>query len=575
MKWLSDDIEIKVDPKELPAATLISLDLEYSEDGNQLVCIGLFDGVNYYGFVNDFPRVIDYLRTVNWLVHDGIHAELPVLNKLYGGFRPEQIIYDTKVMGYGFDSTLKDWSLKKLVKKYLGAEYPTYQELKKQYKFKNIAELDRDVLINYNAADCHYTYKLWEYYRKHFNTRHWQFYNNIELPTNHLIYKMEQKGIKVDTRTVRRIHNENSKKRRQAKRELLLLAGTKFNPNSPKQLLPLLAAQGINTKSTSEDSLKRFKTVPFVSKLLEYRKYQKITSTYTIPIYTEAIKAVDQRIHSRFTQSTITGRLASSDPINLQNQPTAIRECFVAEAGKAFVGSDWTNVELYLPAHFSGEPGFIEEFSRPDGNIHKRTAKLIYGKEVDKESEEYKKAKTVDFLLTNSGSAKRLATELNCSQKESEAIYKKFWEGYPVLKAWIQHTKRQARSEMGVQTMFGRWVNLAQLSLWCGSANCPVFGPTGYFCKECFIREETEREAVSIRVQGSAADLCKLAALRLYREHGIVPTLLVHDEIVVEVEEEKAEETAKIVQHVMENLVDLRVNLKAKPKIGKTWLSLK
>lgn len=578
MKWLPNDIPTVINGA-LPTATLVALDLEYAEDSSEVVCVGMFDGTRYYFYSAVSEALLHYLRSTNWLVVDGIHAELPVLNKLYGGFSTKNILDDVKIMGYVFNSAAKDWSLKNMAKTYLAAEWPKYNELKKEYKFKNIAQLPLDVLQDYNGSDCFYTWKLWEYFRKNFNTQQWAFYNNIERPTNFLLYEMETKGIKIDEKEVRRIHKEKSTARRKAKKLLLESCGVLgLNPNSPKQVKQVLESLNITSKTTGEDDLKRYAKEPFVHSLLEYRGLQKITSTYTIPLYTNAIQAHDNRIHARFGQNTITGRLSSSDPINLQNQPKEVRSAFVAKEGHTFVDADWSNLELRLPAHFSGEPGFIEELSKTDGDLHRRTASLIYGADVESRSDYKEKrqiAKTCNFLLTNSGSAKRLATELGCSLVEANDIYNRFWRSYPVLAQWSKATKEEARRQKGVQTLYGRLVLLPKITAWCGRSNCPVFGSNGYWCKECFIREETEREAVSIRVQGTGADLVKLAMLRLRREYGLVPVLSVHDSVVYEVEDSKLEEVREKVKYVMENVASLRVPLIATMKAGKSWGEVK
>lgn len=577
MKWIPDNISIIVDSPILPTATLVSVDLEYSEHEVSdrefsLVCIGLYDGTSYYVWFNITDQVIEYLRNVNWLCVDGIHAELKVLNHLYGGFKAEQIQYDVKIMGYVFDSAAKDWSLKGMAKRYLGVERPTYSQLKKEYKFKSIKELPQEVLIDYNGADCVDTFNLWNYFRKHFNSGHWNFYNTIELPTNHLLAKIEDKGILVDKTEVRRIHNETSKKRRQASKSLFQIAGKVFNPNSPKQVLPILHSSGAKCRTTAEDEIKRYGTNPFVQALLEYRGLQKLTSTYTIPLYTEAIKALDGRIRARFGQNTLTGRLSSSDPINLQNQPASIRSCFVAKEGHSFIEADWSNLEWRIPGHFSGDPAIIEELSKPDGDIHLQTARLMFGQTIT--DRERKIAKTCNFLLTNSGRAKRLAAELGCSYSEAESIYNKFWAGYKVLGEWTKSTKESAKANGGISTLFGRFVSLPALQAWCGRPNCPVVAKD-YFCKECFKREETEREAVSVKVQGTGADLIKLAMLRLHREYGYVPVLTVHDSVLMEVEDSKIEEVSKNIKYVMENLVDFKVPLYVELGVGKSWAQTK
>ena len=568
MRWLPDNINVIIDSQELPTATLVSLDLEYSEDSNELVWVGMFDGSSYYGYSSVSEFLLRYLRQVNWLIHDGIHAELPVLNRLFGGFRVEQIVADTKVLGYTFDSTLRDWGLKSLAKRYLGLEWSSYKELKKQYKFKSIGELDKDVLVQYNGMDCIATWRLWEFYRKNFNQNQWNFYNNIELPTTKLLYEMESKGILIDTKEVRRLHNEASKKRRQAKKRLFELAGHSFNPNSPKQVLPLLREGGAAVTKTDEDTIKKYRHIPLVSELLTYRGLNKVCTTYTIPLYTNAIGSSDGRIHTRFGQNTQTGRLSSSDPINLQNQPPAIKSAFVAKEGHSFVEADWSNLEWRIPGHFSGDPAIIEELSKRDGDIHRQTARLMFGQSVS--DEQRRIAKTCNFLLTNSGRAKRLAQELGCSYKDADDIFKRFWAGYSVLGQWTKETKEQAKRDGYVRTMFGRTVSLPGLRSWCGRSNCPVVAKD-YFCKECFKREETEREAVSVRVQGSGADLIKLAMLRLYKEYRYIPVLSVHDSGLWEIEDDKIEEAKERIKYVFENLVDLKGPLFCTIGVGKNW----
>lgn len=607
MKWLPANVPVSINPDELPTATLVSLDLEYSEDTNELVLVGIFDGNTYYGYTTPTTQLVAYLQNVNWICQDGIHAELPILNKLYGGFRPEQIVADTKIMGYVFDSTRNNYALKPMVKECLGAEYPTYEELKAQYGFKNIGELDRNILIDYNGADCYYTWKLWEYFRKHYTQSQWNFLNTIEQPTNYLIARMEALGVQVDVEEAKRLHEKFFKRRngweiafrahllkrlnldtwhkelfkikeQVAKKKGKALTAKQIgnvnkqvlsdlNLNSPQQILAALLGIGLKVKNTEEDTIKKYMKDKVVKALLEYRGNEKICSTYTSVLIEKAEKAPDRRIHGNFGQNTQTGRLSSNGP-NLQNQPAEVRSCYVAKEGHSFIEADWSNLEWRIPGHFSGDPGIIEELSKRDGDIHRKTARLMFGEQPTEAQR--KIAKTCNFLLTNSGRAKRLAGELGCSYREAEDTYNRFWQGYKVLGQWTKETKEQAKRDMGISTLFGRKVRLPGLSLWCGRANCPVVAKD-YFCKECFKREETEREAVSVRVQGSGADLIKLAMLRLYKEYQYVPVLTVHDSLMYEVEDEKIEEVAENVQYVMENIVTLKVPLYVDIGVGKNW----
>lgn len=560
---------IHIDSDAFPTETILTTDIETDEKDN-IVCVGVTgNGGDVYVYFYPNLQFFEWLRTKQLIGHDLKSAEIPWLKKY--GFSMDNTYFDTKVGFYVKDSTRKSYGLKDLIKDTFNIEYPTYKEIVGSGKKKvTLDKQDKELVAAYNSCDVFWTHRLYQWLQKHYNINQKKFLATIEWPMTKLIYLMEQKGIKVDTKVIRRIHNENSKARRKTKKKLFEVAGEQFNPNSPKQVLPLLHRAGAVSKTTGEDDIKRFSHIPFVESLLCFRKYQKLCSTYTIPLYTEAIKANDSRIHTRFGQNTQTGRLSSSDPINLQNQPPAIRECFIAEAGNLLCEADWSNLEWRLPAHFSGESKLLRVLSDPEGDLHTETARAIFGKNEISE-EERKIAKTCNFLLTNSGTAKRLASELNCSYKEAQEIYAKFWKGYPLLEAWTKETKRKARQDGGVSTMYGRWVELPKIKAWCGRSNCPVFGSNGFWCKECFIREETEREAVSVRVQGSGADMIKLAMLRLYREHKLAPVVTVHDSMMYEVNETEVEKTSELVNHVMENVVQLKVPLFVDIGIGKSW----
>lgn len=565
--------KIHVDSKEFPSENLLVIDIE-TDETDRIVCIGLSgNGRDIYVYFYPDLSFYTWLLGKSLIGHELKGAEIGWLAKY--GFSMSNVYMDTKIQAYVWDSARKKYGLKDLVNEVFNTKYPTYKEIVGTGKKKlTLDKQPRELVVQYNASDVYWTYKLYHYYNHKLTRRQGEFLQQIEMPMNKLLFDVERKGIKIDTKKVREIHNGNSKLRRATKRELIQIVGKDFNPNSPKQVLPILNRLGAKTNRTGEDDIKRFSHIPFVEKLLRYRGFQKLCSTYTIPLYTNAIKADDNRIHARFIQNTITGRLSSSDPINLQNQPAEVRSAFIAEAGHSLVDADWTNIELYLPAHFSGEPNFINELSKPDGDLHIQTAAQLFGMSALSGSDAGAKrqtAKTCNFLLTNSGSAKRLSVELGCSKKEAEDIYKKFWEGYPTLAAWLKETKRQARAQKGIGTLYGRWVSLPSLDSWCGRSNCPIFGNNGFFCKECFIREETERQAISIKVQGSASDLMKLAALRLRREYGYVPVALVHDALTYEEPIQAVEQVAQNVKYVMESICTLRVPLKAKVKIAPNW----
>lgn len=603
--------KVLIDPygEDFPTSSIVSCDIETNgkEMGDpdfKLVCIGISEDDNTAKVFFDLrPELFDYLRKTQLICHNAKIAEMEWLAPY--GITMDQLFYDTKIALYVLNSAKKDTSLKGNLKEIFGIDYPTYLELiedvevikasceanpellvkgkkgvTKLPKLLTLDKVPKEIVAAYNGLDCIYTYKLWVWLKQQFTAAQTNFLESIELPMTRLIWEMEKKGVKIDLKTIRRMHNEKSKERRKKRKELFNQAGSIFNPNSPKQVLPILQKAGANVNATSEDAIIRFKSIPFVSTLLEYRGLQKLCSTYTSPLYFEAVKKADNRIHAKFNQNTITGRLSSSDPINLQNQPASIREGFIADDGNLLIGSDWKNIELVLPAHLSGEPKFVNEFNKPGGDLHVVTANFLFGTNIrslpEKEyKEKRQKAKTCNFLLTNSGSEQRLSAELQIELKEASELYKKFWEGYPVLQAWLKEEKKKARLNLGVTTMYGRWVSIPQLALWCGRSSCPVFGPNGYFCKQCFMREEAERSAMSVLVQGSAADMAKTAALRIRKEHGYAPILAVHDSFTYERPEATAAKDMEDIRYAMENVIQLKVPLRVDISMGKRWSEVK
>lgn len=575
----------------LPTDRIASVDIEtngkeVTEDGFRIVCIGICcrNGHTYVYFdIRD--SLLDYLRRVQIIGHDGKSAEIPWLAKY--GVSIKQLYFDTKTGYYVYNSARKNYSLKPIIEELFQVKYPTYDEVisNKEWnggvKKATLENIPKEIVAEYNAADCFWTYKLWTWLRQHYTIQQSNFFETIEMPMTRLIYQMEQEGVKIDTKVVRRIHNENSKARRVFKRELFKSAGCEFNPNSPKQLLPILQSHGIDVTGTGIDALLEFRSTPLVEQLLFYRKHQKVCSTYTIPLYTAATKNDTNRIHAHFSQNTITGRLSSSNPINLQNQPAEVREAFIAEEGYSFINTDWSNIELRLPAHFSGEPAFIEELSKPNGDLHTHTANFIYQCNTKSlPEEEYKKkrkvAKTCNFLLTNSGTAHQLSKELECSFEEAQDIYRRYWAGYPTMADWLRKEKLRARINGGITTWFGRWVSIPQLRLFCEASNfCGSKFWKGRKCKNCQVREEAERSAMSVLVQGTAADMCKLAALRIYREYGYVPNLAVHDELNYEIKDNDLQIAKERIKRVMESVVTLRVPLVAETRIIKNWKEAK
>ncbi len=621
---------------------------EVTDEEFKIVCIGICgNGIDCYVYFDIRPELVRYIQSVQIIAHDGKGAEIPWLKRY--GVKIEQLYFDTKTGYYNYDSTRKNYGLKAILEDVLNVKYPTYSEiitdeefikasceadstlyirkekkptkkvpnpepLLKQPKELKLDRMVKWVTAEYNSCDTFYTFRLWVWLRQNYTGSQKKYFKNIEMPETRLIYDMENQGVKIDRAGIFELHRQYLKEAfvsRKAVKNLITgkIALAKwlqelakhykegkdfskydwsfFNLNSWRHVLAALNALGIKTESTEETALIPFKSEPIISSLLDYRGQFKLLSTYTTPLFRESKKNKDGRIHARFTQSTITGRLASSDPVNLQNQPPEVRRYFIADCGCCFINADWSNIELRLPAHLSGEPKFVSELSKPDGDLHIRTANFIFRRDIRSLSnDEFDKrrniAKTCNFLLTNSGTAERLAIELEYPVKEAKEIYKLFWEGYPVLAAWLAHEKKQARIKGGIGTYFGRWVHIPQLRLscfqpWkCGKTYIDDKGnERTQNCKNCIVRQEAERSAMSIKVQGTAADMCKMAGLRLQREYGYVPNLKVHDEMNFETLLADAPLAANRIKYVMENVTQLKVPLVADIGIGSNWKEAK
>lgn len=594
------------DYDHFPTETIASIDLEtngkeVNDRDFKIVCVGICgNGRDAFVYFDLRPSLFDYLRTVRFVAQDGKRAEIPWLAEY--GITIDQLYFDTKIGSYVMDSARGNYSLKPVIKDRFGVEYPTYEEMITNKEWIEIAcqggmagilpvdkkgnpklpksltldKMPKEYVAAYNGCDVFWQYKLWKWLEANFSIAQKNFFDTIEMPMNRLLYHTEKQGVKIDTKKILQLHNQFSKARRSQRKEFETLTQSKINLNSPIQVLTTLQQSGLGIKSTNENTLKRYEKNPIVHSLLEYRGYQKLCSTYTTPLYFNAIKDINDHIYARFAQNTITGRLSSSDPVNLQNQPPEVREAFIADYLHWFINADWSNIELRLPAHFSGEPKLVNEYLKPDGgDVHKVTAQLIFGDDVESHADYKNKrsiAKTCNFLLTNSGSPMRLANELNIGQHEAEELFYKYWAGYPVLAAWLKEEKRKARANRGVTDWFGRWVSIPQLTLTCGNWNC---SRSGKFCKQCFLREEAERSAMSILVQGTASTMCKKAALRIRQEYGYVPNLLVHDELNYQIHESKVDEALQNIKYVMENIVKLKIPLVVDIHAGKNWAEAK
>ncbi len=403
-------------------------------------------------------------------------------------------------------------------------------------------------------------------------------FNDIEMPVAQVLAEMEEIGIAVDAGALKTISKEFGEEAAKLERECYALAGREFNLNSPIQLREVLfnhlklTAKGLKkTKSgysTDVDTLEKLAAVhPMPLKLMEYRSVTKLKSTYSDALG-NLIDAKTGRIHTTFHQAlTATGRLSSSDP-NLQNIPTRtedgmrIRSAFVAKTGYMLLSADYSQIDLRVLAHLSKDPTLMSAF-RSGEDIHVRTAVELLGLTPDKVDVNARRiAKVINFGIIYGMGPSRLAAELGIPLGEASSYIKRYFERLEGVRAFIDETLAKARETGFVATMYGRRRYLPELRSPEGGA-----------------RAQAERIAVNTPIQGTAADLIKVAMIRLaaeLKQRSLKASMLlqVHDELLIEVESNVLDEVKLIAKTAMEQAAELLVPLKVDLKWGANWARL-
>ncbi len=396
-----------------------------------------------------------------------------------------------------------------------------------------------------------------------------KLYREIELPLIYVLYKMEKRGVLFDREYLEGFGRELDEKSKDIEREIFEIAGEEFNLNSPKQLANILfeklrlkplkrTKSGYSTDVETLTSL-ALEGHKIAELLLEYRKLTKLNSTFVKGI----LKHMDKegRVHTTFIQTgTATGRLSSAEP-NLQNLPVSdeiskkIRYAVTAPEGYTLVWADYSQIELRVLAHLSEDEKLIEAY-RKGRDIHTETASHLFGVSPDGVDEKLRRvAKTVNFGIIYGMSPHGLSERLGIPVKEAEEYIERYFEKFPRVKDYIENTLKEAYEKGYVKTIFGRVRPLPELRS--SNRNIRSFG---------------ERAAVNATIQGSAADIMKLAMVKLHTKlKNAYMVLQVHDEIVIEAPEEKAEEIVKTVRETMENVIELLVPLTVDVNAGKHW----
>jgi DNA polymerase-1 len=403
----------------------------------------------------------------------------------------------------------------------------------------------------------------------------WQLFSEVEMPLVPVLVAMERNGVAIDVELLRDMSHSLGKEMLRLEAEVYNSLGYRFNINSSQQLSRILFEElklpkPRNTKSgsTKASALEELKgTHPIIELVLQYRQLAKLKSTYT-DAFCALVNPKTGRLHTSFNQTgTTTGRLSSSEP-NMQNIPIRtelggkIRQAIIAEPGWQLLSADYSQIDLRVLAHISQDPELIATFLR-DEDVHAATASRVFNVSPDKVTSEMRRvAKTVNFGIIYGMSNYGLERATSFSREEASQFITAYFEKYPRVKDYIETTKNQARELGYVQTVMGRRRYIPEIK----SPNRQV-------------REAAERMAINMPVQGTSADIIKIAMVNLHREmekHNLRSkmTLQVHDELLFEVPPEEIDRMKELVSSIMPQALKLRVPLKIDIKLGKNWAEM-
>jgi len=466
---------------------------------------------------------------------------------------------DVMIASYVLDSTRSSYELETLFISYLNTDLAA---VKKDKKVTSVILLKR----------------LWDELSSLIDLNSCQFvYTNIERPLIPILYEMEKAGFKVDRDALLQYTKEIESKILNLEKQIYQIAGEWFNINSPKQLsyilfeklkLPVIKKTKTGYSTDAEVLEELFDKHEIVPLILDYRMYTKILTTYCQGLL-QAINPSSGRVHTTFIQTgTATGRLASSDP-NLQNIPVKydegrlIRKVFIPEEGHVLIDADYSQIELRILAHISEDERLINAFKN-NVDIHSQTAAEVFGVDIDDVTPEMRsQAKAVNFGIVYGISDYGLARDIKISRKEAAEFINRYFERYPKVKEYLDNIVKFARDNGYVLTLFNRRRYVKDIK----SANRNA-------------RNYAERIAMNSPIQGSAADIMKLAMIKVYqklKENNLKSKIIlqVHDELLIEAPYEEKDIVKEIVKREMENAVALKVPLVVEVKEGLNWYETK
>jgi len=485
--------------------------------------------------------------------------------------------YDSMLESYVLNSVTTRHDMDSTVQKYLGIRTIHYEEVcgkgAKQITFNQV---DVARATEYAAEDSDVTLQLHQALWPQLEAipRLKYLYESIEQPLVAVLYRMERTGVLVDRELLKKQSAELAARMLELQSQAHIEAGGAFNVDSPKQLqeilfgklgIPVIRKTPTGQPSTAEDVLEELgASYPLPKLILEYRGVAKLKSTYTDKL-PEQINPQTGRIHTSYHQAVAaTGRLSSSDP-NLQNIPIRtpegrrIRQAFVAPPGSSLVAADYSQIELRIMAHLSGDTSLLKAFAE-DRDVHQATAAEVFGIPLDTvTADQRRSAKAINFGLIYGMSAFGLARQLSTGRSEAQKYVDLYFERYPGVKRYMDETKQKARDDGFVETIFGRRLYLPEI-----------------LSRNQALRQYAERSAINAPMQGTAADIIKRAMIEVdaWLQTSKVPARLimqVHDELVLEVADAAVDAVVQQVRQHMVRAAELRVPLKVDVGIGRNW----
>lgn len=592
----------------------VAVDCETDEKDNFVGLAICYDAYNVWYFSKIVPELVTFLSSVPLIGHN-LKSDAHWMKQWGFPLKPELFADDTMLMSYVRDNSRESHGLKELAQEYLGMKWPSYKEIVGKGNAKQtLDKQDIYTVANYCGTDVLATWKLWNFFNQRMVESRKKFYRDHEMPLMRILYEVENKGILVDEKYLKELKVKFDIKFADAYKALIASITFKpqckkncpkkvhtheFNPSSPIQVKEALRTLNVHVKSTSKTILKDYTHIPFVSMLLEYKKIAKVKSTYVdaflllpnFPWVHTTFNQVAYDENDDSWQGIRTGRLSSSNP-NLQNIPSPkdekdpedigsmVRTCFIPTPGNQLICADYSQIEYRLLGHFSQEKLIVEAY-RNGVDIHKATGEAIGANR--------KLGKTINFAAIYGAGPQKIGRTANITPKEAQGFLDTYWKKLPRVSSWVKQTKLNALLKGGVTTIGGRWIPLPGIT---------DFGSTREAHKNIVKINETrkkrgdrlftvqslarsikghnERVAVNATIQGSAADVIRMAMIYMKQE-GIVPNLQVHDELLFDYPGLDQELFMQNIVNIMVKpyKMQLRVPLEVSINTGPNWEAAK